>query len=259
MSLTAEQQALATEYLSTVRGEVWRLYQRVPPSVELDELFGVGQLALTQAVERWPRYCREKRQTTPDDPEAVRFLPAYIKQRVSGALLDYLRSLDWATRTERKIVKALQRAGQDLGPGATLAEQAKAAGVDLASARTALTAAGQRPVPLEEDVTTAEGVTLTPTGFVDEAADTESQAFVRSVLDHVAEVIESLPEITQWVLILRYYEGMSLDAVTQALGRDKDEITRRWRTGILTVHNALLLAATVPGCPCGGACSCGAA
>jgi DNA-directed RNA polymerase specialized sigma24 family protein len=95
-------------------------------------------------------------------------------------------------------------------------------------------------------VTTAEGVTLTPAGFVDEAADTESQAFVRSVLDRVAEVIESLPEITQWVLVMRYYEGMSLSAVAQALGLDQDEITGHWKAGIFAVHGAMLRAA-MPG------------
>jgi RNA polymerase sigma factor FliA len=257
--LTAEQQAQAETFLPNVRGEVWRLKQRVPSTVDVEELHAAALLALTQAIERWPVYCAG-RGTDPADPDAAKFLPIYVKQRVVGALLDHLRSLDWCTRSERVAVKALQEAERD-HPGSALAEQAESAGIGVDEARAALAAAERRPVSLDETLKPADGETyITDACLVDQApsADVEGQAVVRDVLSAARSAIWALDELTRWVLVYRYYEGLKLREVAEVLGIERDECREHWEAGITAVHAAMLQAADA-GCPCGNACTCGAA
>jgi len=254
--MTAEQEAACLEFLPLAKSEAWKSFQRAPHALELDELHAIALGAVVQAIERWPRYCWDKHATTPADPQAARYLSGYVIKRMRGALLDHQRGLDHVTRAQRHLIKQLQAAEQALGPGSTLAEQVRHAGVDPEQARRALADAELRPGYLDEYDGEGRGAAE---AIADDQADTEGRAFVGTVLDQVADTVEGMDEVSQWVILLRYYEGLSLPKVAEGLGITQDECRERWETAVCELHDTMLRAAQ-PGCQCGssGACSCAA-
>jgi RNA polymerase sigma factor for flagellar operon FliA len=85
------------DHVPLVRAVACRLAYRLPSSVELSELIGVGTLALVDAAGRYRA------------SEGVPF-EAFARQRVHGAMLDSLRGMDWAPRSLRKKQRALDAA-----------------------------------------------------------------------------------------------------------------------------------------------------
>lgn len=81
------------EHLHLVQRVVRRLARRLPRCVATDDLMGAGTLGLIDAVNRY------------DHSRAASF-QAYAEIRIRGAILDYLRVMDWLPRSTRATVKA---------------------------------------------------------------------------------------------------------------------------------------------------------
>jgi RNA polymerase sigma factor for flagellar operon FliA len=114
---------LATTHLPLVGHVVAELSGRVPGHVSRDDLAGAGVLALVRAA-------RDYRVET-----GVAF-GAYARIRIRGAVVDELRTTDWASRgarrSGRRLVEARDRLGAELGRPATAEELAAALGVSVA-------------------------------------------------------------------------------------------------------------------------------
>ena len=76
---------LVLEHLGEVRSVALGIARRLPRHVQLDDLIQAGTLGLIDAVTRFDR----------ERPLGTR---QYIRIRITGAILDSLRELDWASR-----------------------------------------------------------------------------------------------------------------------------------------------------------------
>jgi RNA polymerase sigma factor for flagellar operon FliA len=216
---------MAADFMPQVRAEAWKVYQRAPHALELDELTALGLLGLAQAVNKWPAYCKKNGYS----PAATEFLIAYILRRVKGAMLDALRSQDWVTRSVRTRAKVLRDSGQDLGLDE--AELARRAGLTVEEVRGTVAAVAARPVSLDaepHDVAAQDG--------------TESQAVVSSVLEQAAGVVAACPPAAQAVVVLRYYYGKSPAEAAEIAGIPEEEAVRILRETVLAVHSAMVKA-----------------
>lgn len=207
------------------RGEAYKVWARAPHALELDELEAIALKGLAEASARWQVYCAE----TGRDPHRYEFLPPYFLARMRGAMLDWLRSQDWVTRSDRTRAKAIRDAGQDRG--ATDAELAASTGLSIAEVRSTVAAVAARPVSIDAE----------PHDVADEA-DVESQAVVGEVLAAVTAVTAGLPPQVQALLAMRYYAGRPLAEAAQVLGLDPAEAARCHTRAILAVHDAMLAA-----------------
>ena len=113
---------LVREHLPIVGYLVSELLHRLPPHVERDDLVSAGQLALVHAARSY------------DSGTGVPF-GHYARTRVRGALLDELRSADWASRGARSRAKRLaaaeDRLAAELGRWPSDLELARELGADL--------------------------------------------------------------------------------------------------------------------------------
>jgi RNA polymerase sigma factor (sigma-70 family) len=96
-SLQPAENDAVTENLPLVRFIAARIAATIPASVELDDLVQTGTLGLIDAVRRY-------------DPSKGIPFTAYARYRIRGAILDALRSADWATRNQRAQRKAIASA-----------------------------------------------------------------------------------------------------------------------------------------------------
>src|ERR1043166_5688092 len=88
---------LVEEHYSLVKYIATRLSAKLPPSIEVDDLVGAGVLGLIDAAEKF------------DVSRGIRFR-TYAERRIRGAILDHLRSLDWAPRSLRRKAREIEAA-----------------------------------------------------------------------------------------------------------------------------------------------------
>ncbi len=99
--LDEQQRALVREHLPVVGYLVSEVMSRMPAHVHRDDLVSAGQLALVLAARGF-------------DPTLGVPFGHYARQRIRGALLDELRSADWASRGARTRAKRLAQAEEAL-------------------------------------------------------------------------------------------------------------------------------------------------
>ncbi|MSO19972.1 MAG: sigma-70 family RNA polymerase sigma factor [Acidobacteria bacterium] len=104
---------LVNEAKDSVRYLAKRLASRLPAHVDVEDLYQMGMIGLLQSVDRF------------DDSRGIKF-QTYANRRVQGAMLDYLRSLDWRPRSvrrrNREIAVAVSTVEQRLGGSASTEE-----------------------------------------------------------------------------------------------------------------------------------------
>src|SRR5437764_2394235 len=88
---------LILEHLPQVRLIARRIHERLPESVNLDDLVSTGTIGLIAAIDRF------------DAAHNVK-LKTYAEYKIRGAILDSLRGLDWAPRQHRKRAKQIESA-----------------------------------------------------------------------------------------------------------------------------------------------------
>src|SRR5271166_3768682 len=92
-----ERERLILEHLPQVRLIARRIHERLPDSVNLEDLISTGTLGLIAAIDRF-------------DPKHNVKLKTYAEYKIRGAILDSLRGLDWAPRQQRRRVKQIESA-----------------------------------------------------------------------------------------------------------------------------------------------------
>jgi len=89
------QDDLVLQYMPAVRAMAFRLKERLPSSVDVNDLISVGTEEMIKLSRRY-------------DKEQNDSFWGYGKKRVYGSMLDYLRSLDVMSRSNRKLLKAIE-------------------------------------------------------------------------------------------------------------------------------------------------------
>ena len=111
------QQDAIEQHLPLVRHIVFQVAVHFPRHVDREELARAGALGLVEAARRY------------DGSRGVPF-PRFAAQRIRGAILDAVRSADWAPRSVRTMARTLEQTSQqlatDLGRSPTLLEIAGA-------------------------------------------------------------------------------------------------------------------------------------
>lgn len=91
-----DQDALVMQYLPAVRAMAYRLRERLPSSIDVNDLISIG-------VEEMIKLSRRYDKTQNDS------FWGFGRKRVHGSMLDYLRSLDVMSRSNRRLIKAVDR------------------------------------------------------------------------------------------------------------------------------------------------------
>ena len=92
---------LMEHYLPLANKCAQRLHQKLPAVVQVDDLISAGVLGLMDAIEAF------------EPGRAIKFA-TFSALRIRGAILDELRSMDWAPRQARNWARKLENAARDL-------------------------------------------------------------------------------------------------------------------------------------------------
>jgi RNA polymerase sigma factor for flagellar operon FliA len=133
---------IVIKYLHLVKYAAGRISINLPPNVEIDDLINDGILGLIDAIEKY------------NNARGVKF-ETYAVMRISGAILDALRALDWVPRAVRQRARELERIYQEVeseyGRAATAEDIADRMGMTVKELAILLrTARGTSVLSLEE-------------------------------------------------------------------------------------------------------------
>jgi RNA polymerase sigma factor FliA len=226
--MTPEIVALVGELIPRAEAIARRYRQKAPHALALDDLESIAYEGLMQAADQWPGYCA--RNGYQPDGEGLKFFQAYASRRMTGAILDHMRSLDWVPRSQRQAYKRMQEAGDGLGVSeASLTAKTSLSADQIRAARAAV---ARRPVSLDDG-----------DRDVPERRDVNSQMQVAQILQAVASAGDKLTRPERVVLALRYYEGMSVAEIALALGCSRADVTAAHNSAVVAVRDAMLSAA----------------
>lgn len=205
-ALKKEQDELVVSYLPALRALAFRLKERLPSSIDVNDLISIG---VEEMIKLASRYEKEQNNS----------FWGFVKKRVYGAMLDYLRSLDVMSRNNRKIIKDIDtlideyyQKYEEEPDDKYLAQRLNLEVEKVKEVRQAH--AVSYVLPLDEQVNCyTEDNTL---------EKIEKQA----LLDRVSEVLETLKEREQLIIQLYYYEELNLKEISEMLGISESRISQ---------------------------------
>ena len=206
---------LVRQYAPLVKRVAFRLINRVPPSVELEDLVSVGTIGLIHAIENF------------DASKGTRF------EAIKGAMLDELRSYDFMSRAARgkvnKVEKARQRLEAQLGRMPTTKELADETGLIIEEVEECLAQNAQMAFLTMDDLgAIAADQTEVPWELLTQAApeDPFGHAFFRELREQVVLALEAMPERLKLVMSLYYYNELNFKEIGRVLDLTESRISQ---------------------------------
>lgn len=230
----AERERLILEHLPQVRLIARRIHDRLPGSVNLDDLISTGVVGLISAIDHF-------------DPTLNVKLKTYAEYKIRGAILDSLRGLDWAPRQKRKKAKQIEAA-------IAVAEQ------NLKRTPTEDEIAAELKLSIDQFHEWLVEIRGLDVGSVEQSREEGGRDLLKYVSDDeekwpsriveraelerlLASAISKMPDIERTVLSLYYREELTLREIakivnlhesrvsqlkTQAILRLRSYLTKRW-------------------------------
>jgi RNA polymerase sigma factor for flagellar operon FliA len=223
-----EREQLILEHLPQVRLIARRIHERLPESVTLDDLISTGIVGLIKAIDRF-------------DPTQNVKLKTYAEYKIRGAILDSLRSLDWAPRQHRKRAKqieaAISKAEQRLHRSPTEEEIATELGQTIDQYHEWLVdVRGLNLGSLENASPDEDGRDLL-NYISDDEESWPSRVVERSQLQNLlAEAITKMPDIEKTVLSLYYYEELTLREISKVVRLHESRISQLKSQAVLRLR-----------------------
>jgi RNA polymerase sigma factor FliA len=202
---------LVTANLPLVGYHVSELLGRVPSYVSRDDLTSAGSLALVLAAQAY------------DADTGVPFA-RYAALRIRGALLDELRSMDWASRGARQRARRVSTVSDELtsklGRTPTREELASALGTGVAEVDAARGDAERRVLSIEAyDSAIADTVTEPSIG-------PEENVLVNEKMQHLHAAVKALPERLRYVVEQLFFHDRPVVELAEELGVTQSRISQ---------------------------------
>lgn len=218
------------ENLQLVRIIALRVRKTLPIHVDLDDLCGAGMIGLIQAAEHY------------DSLKKIPF-DHYARFRIRGAILDYLRGIDWASRDARQQAKRFQRMIFDLttklGRWPTEQEMAIEAGLSLEGLYkiTAQVAAIEHPVDL--DALRHEDGNPIQEFLKDQRQGPHEYLERKELRSALEKAISKLPPRYAQVIRLYFFEDRTMKEVGDQMGVNESRISQMVRVSLERMRVAM--------------------
>ena len=227
------EEVLLKEYLPLIQRLAYRLVSRLPESVEVDDLINSGVLGLLDAVGKF-------------DPGREIQFKTYAEFRIRGAMLDDLRSQDWASRSLRNDCNLLESTyaslEHKLGRPAEDYEVAEALELNLEDFYKLLgRARGISLVNFEELTSTESDAPRSPLEMI-ALIESEDPFVLYQDLESqqlLKEAIDNLKERDQIVLQLYYFEELNLKEIGLVMDVSESRVCQMRTQAIIRLRNKI--------------------
>lgn len=212
-----EREKLIIDNLPVVGYQVSDLLRRVPSHVQREDLAAAGSLALVQASQSF-------------DPSRGVPFSSYAAIRVKGAMMDELRSMDWASRGARKRAKELDEMTATLtaasGRAPTREELASALGVDASQVEAAQQDSARRVLSLDGAPNTGGGEETRSIDLADSELTPEERLIEDERRLYVHAAVAALPERLRYVVEETFFHDRQVSDLAEELGVTQSRVSQ---------------------------------
>jgi RNA polymerase sigma factor for flagellar operon FliA len=221
-------------YARIVKYVAGRMAIGLPHYVEFNDLISAGLLGLIQAIDNF------------DSNRGIKF-ETYAIPRIRGSILDELRSQDWFPRSLRRKAKQLEEAYAtlevQLGRPATDAEVARRLNIDLSELDGMVGEVSIATImSLDADTGGEDSESSTSLGdyLADPRTEDVEQLLARQEMkDLIGTRMTELPEKEQLVLVLYYYEELTLKEIGEILDVTESRVCQIHTKAILRLKGKI--------------------
>jgi RNA polymerase sigma factor for flagellar operon FliA len=226
---------LILHYAPLVSAVAGRVGMRLPAMVEQGDLVSYGMFGLIDAIEKY------------EPGRSVKF-ETYASSRIRGAIIDELRAMDWIPRSVRTKARAVDRAYAELESELhrvpTETEVASRLQIDIRELRTLFTQLSTVNVAALDELLgggedRGDRLSLLDTLGDDRTPDPENSFEAQETKFLLARAIDQLGEREKLVLVLYYYEGMTLAEIGRVLGVTESRISQMHTAAMLRLRARL--------------------
>jgi RNA polymerase sigma factor for flagellar operon FliA len=223
---------LIIKHMRIVKYVAGRMAIHVPPSVELDDLVGWGVLGLLDAVEKF------------DHRKEIKFT-TYSTIRIRGAIIDQIRTLDWAPRSLRALARKVGSAREKLRHSMDSEPSYEEIGDEIDATADQvedclLQVQTAHVLSLDDYMPSHDGEDRKIDITSDPDADTpETSAQLIERQEILVQAILGLPDQQQKVLNLYYYEELTLKEIGAVLEVSESRISQIHSAAIKKLRKAV--------------------
>jgi RNA polymerase sigma factor for flagellar operon FliA len=227
-------EAFIKQYAPLVKYVAGKVAVGMPHNVEFDDLVGFGVFGLLDAIDKF-------------NPEKNVKFKTYAVTRIRGAIFDELRSIDWVPRSVRQKTREIEETigslEAQLGRTASDQEIAQAMGMSEDEfLKTMLKVSGTSVLSLNDVWFAGDETDKISIGESIEAPSSLNPDVIvekDEVRRVIVESINELPEKEKKVLVLYYYEDLTLKEIGQVLDVTESRVSQLHTKAILRLRAKL--------------------
>lgn len=222
------------QYAPLVKYVAGKVAVGMPHNIEFDDLVGYGVFGLFDAIEKY-------------DPDKHVKFKTYAVTRIRGAIFDELRSIDWVPRSvrqkSREVEDAVHRLESSLGRSVSDSEIAKEMGMDVKDyQKTILKISGTSILSLNDVWYTGEDndkVSIVDSIESPQGLNPDIIVEKDEIKRVIIEAINELPEKEKKVLVLYYYEDLTLKEIGKVLEVTESRVSQLHTKAIMRLRAKL--------------------
>lgn len=218
----SEQDAIVRQHAPLVYRIVRQVAERLPPSVDREDLFGAGMVGLLEAIQKF-------------EPDRGIVFEAYARIRIRGAVLDALRRLDHLSRRMRRQSKSVrdvhQKMEQDAGAPVGDAEVAESTGLTIQEVQDSRM---RRAAPESVDPQVLDSINASSLwqGMPSTLETLERE----EAISMVANALADLPERNRLIMGLYYEAELTLKEIGQVVGVTESRVSQIMRKTVTMIR-----------------------
>jgi RNA polymerase sigma factor FliA len=222
------------KYAPLVKYVAGKISIGMPQSIEFDDLVSYGVFGLIDAINKF------------DCNRGIKF-KTYAMTRIKGAIFDELRSIDWIPRSIRQKAKQIEQVISELENklGRTVEDDeiAKELGVTIEEFQILLNKLSGTSMLSLNDIwylgDDSDELSILETLEAPENMNPDVLIEKEEIRDYIIEAIKKLPDKEKKVIVLYYYEDLTLKEIGDVLDVTESRISQLHTKAIMRLRGRL--------------------
>jgi len=222
------------KYAPLVKYVAGKVSMGMPQNIEFDDLVSYGVFGLIDAINKY------------DPARGIKF-KTYAMTRIRGAIFDELRSIDWIPRSIRQKAKQVEQAVSELENklGRTVEDEeiAKEMGIPIQEFHSMLNKLSGTSMMSLNDIwylgDDNDELSILETLEAPENMNPDVLIEKQEIRDYIIDAIKKLPDKEKKVIVLYYYEDLTLKEIGEVLEVTESRVSQLHTKAIMRLRGRL--------------------
>jgi len=222
------------KYSPLVKYVAGKVSMGMPQSIEFDDLVSYGTFGLIDAINKY-------------DPDRGIKFKTYAMTRIRGAIFDELRSIDWIPRSIRQQAKKIEQAIAELENklGRTVEDEeiARELGISSDEFQNVLSTVSGTSMLSLNDIwflgDDSDELSILETLEAPDNMNPDVLIEKEEIKDFIVDAIKKLPDKERKVIVLYYYEDLTLKEIGQVLDVTESRVSQLHTKAIMRLRGRL--------------------